>query len=279
MSNTLCIYHKDCIDGFTAASVVYRFAKYNGDEEGYSFLGAQYQDGSEKEVLERIKAGETKRVYIVDFSYPREVLHDMVKALPSANNILVLDHHKTARDDLAGLSFSRFDMEKCGARMAWEHFFPDLSIPKFIELVEDRDLWRWKYDSTKVVLAALSSYNFNLDLWQGFLDGNYEYLFGVGETILRYRHKLIDEAVERSNVQNFSGFKVPVVNNTCKDITSEIGHILCKDFPFAVTYRDLKDGRREYSLRSDENGLDVSVVARSHGGGGHKHAAGFIGEK
>ena len=32
---------------------------------------------------------------------------------------------------------------------------------------------------------------------------------------------------------------------------------------------------RVWSLRSDPDGLDVSQIAKAHGGGGHPHAAGF----
>jgi len=33
--------------------------------------------------------------------------------------------------------------------------------------------------------------------------------------------------------------------------------------------------QRMYSLRSAEDGEDVSVIAKHYGGGGHQHAAGF----
>jgi phosphoesterase RecJ-like protein len=34
-------------------------------------------------------------------------------------------------------------------------------------------------------------------------------------------------------------------------------------------------GLRKVSLRSGSDGIDVSVIARAQGGGGHKQAAGF----
>ncbi len=46
----------------------------------------------------------------------------------------------------------------------------------------------------------------------------------------------------------------------------------------AALIRDLGDrGRaaRKVSLRSSDGELDVSAIARKHGGGGHKRAAGF----
>jgi nanoRNase/pAp phosphatase (c-di-AMP/oligoRNAs hydrolase) len=44
--------------------------------------------------------------------------------------------------------------------------------------------------------------------------------------------------------------------------------------PFAACYWDTPAGR-VFSLRSGENGMDVSVIAQKYGGGGHKHASGF----
>ena len=45
--------------------------------------------------------------------------------------------------------------------------------------------------------------------------------------------------------------------------------------PFGACYFDRQDGKRQWSLRSTDNGVDVSEIARKRGGGGHKHAAGF----
>jgi nanoRNase/pAp phosphatase (c-di-AMP/oligoRNAs hydrolase) len=64
-----------------------------------------------------------------------------------------------------------------------------------------------------------------------------------------------------------------VVNATC--LFSEIAGELAQDEQFAACYFDRRDGKRQWSLRSDDNGLDVSAIAKAHSGGGHYHAAGF----
>jgi len=61
-------------------------------------------------------------------------------------------------------------------------------------------------------------------------------------------------------------------------LISDIGDRLCKGYPFAAMYFESKD-KRVYSLRSDEQGIDVSKVAEKFGGGGHPRAAGFIVKK
>lgn len=46
------------------------------------------------------------------------------------------------------------------------------------------------------------------------------------------------------------------------------------DHGVAACYWDTPNGR-VFSLRSTEDGPDVSEIAKSYGGGGHKNAAGF----
>jgi nanoRNase/pAp phosphatase (c-di-AMP/oligoRNAs hydrolase) len=58
-------------------------------------------------------------------------------------------------------------------------------------------------------------------------------------------------------------------------MASEAGDEMCKGKPFAATYYVDKDGMYNFSLRSSEDGIDVSEIAKVYGGGGHKHAAGF----
>jgi len=47
----------------------------------------------------------------------------------------------------------------------------------------------------------------------------------------------------------------------------------------AVLIRELsgegQQGLRKVSLRATDNDVDVSMIARTHGGGGHRRAAGF----
>jgi len=58
---------------------------------------------------------------------------------------------------------------------------------------------------------------------------------------------------------------------------SDLAHEMLKAYPqapFAAVVVDAYGGRT-YSLRSEDGRRDVSEVARSFGGGGHRNAAGF----
>jgi nanoRNase/pAp phosphatase (c-di-AMP/oligoRNAs hydrolase) len=69
------------------------------------------------------------------------------------------------------------------------------------------------------------------------------------------------------------GHRVPVANLPYT-MSSDAGHEMAKGRPFAACYWDTPEGR-VFSLRSNDEGVDVSEVAKQYGGGGHRNASGF----
>lgn len=264
----ICIYHASCQDGLAAAwAIRQRFPNV-------ICIPAQYGD-TPPPVL-------GKHVVIVDFSYPRDVLIAL-KAVTAS--LTVLDHHKSAMEDLQPLLDERiidgvFDMEKSGARLAWEWAWGlGREAPWLISYVEDRDLWRFRLDGTYEIMAWLFSYPFDLDFMTEAAKklenpGPRLEIVREGGAILRSVEKSITElldAATRSMV--IGGRKVPVANVPYA-WASQAGHVLAEGNDFAACYFDRTDGKRQFSLRS-QHGFDVSAVARLYGGGGHAAAAGF----
>lgn len=279
----LVIYHANCADGFTAAWVVRRhFMQHCGVEP--ELLAAKYGD-EPPDVSGR-------RVVIVDFSYPRDVLIEMSR---SVRSIVVLDHHKSAAADLAGLDFALFDMERSGAGLAWDWFFaegPSVTAPEsrpwLVDYVEDRDLWRWALPRSREINATLATYDFDLNRWDVYGADKPEELRDLiddGAVILRYQAREVAKHVERARpaslwVSADLAHIVPVVNATT--LISEIGNELARTYPFAVMWFQREDGRFVYSLRSaaeNPEHADVSEIAKALVGGGHKHAAGFTADR
>ena len=90
----LCIYHGNCADGFTAAWVVNRF---------FGIVGVEFHPGIYGQKPPDVDG---RNVILVDFSYKRPVLDAMLRSGDTAQalTILILDHHKTAAEDLAGIA-------------------------------------------------------------------------------------------------------------------------------------------------------------------------------
>lgn len=254
----LVIYHGACRDGFTAAWVARR--RYPGASLHAGFFNEKPPDVAGHAVL------------IVDFSYPRAVMEEMAK---EADSILLLDHHKTARDDLIGLSGTYFDMERSGAGIAWDYLFPGEARPWLVDYVEDRDLWRFRLPDSKAINAYLSALPFEFDAWSRAQAEGSERARTLGEAILAKMGQYVAEVSKNARMIDLAGYRVPAVNASPVDV-SELLDVLAAGRPFAVGWSVRFDGLFQYSLRSEAGGVDVSSVARSFGGGGHEHAAGFV---
>lgn len=275
-----CIYHDNCIDGFTAAWAVHLVYP-----TGVTFYAAKYGSKPPLHLMDH-----QTDVVIVDFSYPRDQLLLIGKV---ARSVLVLDHHKTAMEELSGFDACPstgaknnmrsgdlkvlFDMHRSGAGIAWDYFHDDRPRPKLIHLVEDRDLWKFQLRGAKELHEVLSLNDKTFETWGGThddLESDEEQVFRRGAVLLRKHRQLVNAAVENSWMMDFEGFYIPVAN-AAPNLASDVGNDLAVNHPFAMVYIDGPDGR-SVSLRSAKPvGVDVSAIAKKYGGGGHKHAAGF----
>jgi oligoribonuclease NrnB/cAMP/cGMP phosphodiesterase (DHH superfamily) len=258
----LVIYHGNCQDGFTAAWAVWRA------HPGWDFYPAKHGDPP-PDVTGKI-------VYMVDFSYKRPVILELAK---QAQDITILDHHKTAEADLVDLPdnvFVHFDLEKSGARLAWEHFHAGVLAPTIVVFVEDRDLWKFKYPNTKAYSAYLFAQPYDFNTWDGiaFLrERNLGEIYTAGEAILQKQAKDTLELLQNKFKISIAGYEVWTCNLPYT-FSSDAGHILAQGQPFGSTFY-LDGNYAHFSLRSTDDGIDVSEIAKQYGGGGHKHAAGF----
>lgn len=264
MSKPLVFYHYPCQDGFTAAWAVWK------SHPDWEFYPAKYGEPP-PDVTNR-------EVYMVDFSYKRPVILEMAKV---ARSITILDHHKTAETDLVDLPsnvFVTFDMNKSGARLAWEHFHSAEKVPELLLRVEDRDLWRFHFPDTKGLSSYLFSEEYDFETWNRLMvlgeDSNdLEEMEGYGNTVLKKQAKDTTELLQNKFKTTIAGHEVWACNLPYT-FSSDAGDILAQGEPFGATF--YLDGKfAHFSLRSTEDGADVSEIAKSFGGGGHKHASGF----
>lgn len=250
-------YHgENCRDGFGAA---YAAWKALGDR-------AIYTPVEDRETPPEHSAGDT--IYILDFSYPRDVLVDLDKEVA---DLVVIDHHDSAERQLQGLKFAIFDQSHSGAVLAWNYFHPGTPVPELLLYVEDRDLWAWKLEQSREASYAMRSYPLgDFELWEAF---DLETLKAEGEHIRRYAERAIEEdAISKAFLLDIGGAEFQVVNSPM--LRSEIPDALvAADASAAATYAD-SPGGRSWSLRSDGS-VNVARIAESLGGGGHPAAAGF----
>jgi oligoribonuclease NrnB/cAMP/cGMP phosphodiesterase (DHH superfamily) len=252
------IYHANCNDGFCAAYVLFKAFGSTANR----FYPMNYGDPIPDSLT-------SPTLYILDFSFDPDVLSQ----LAVGRKIYVFDHHKTAIEKLAGFKHPNVTLVledgKSGARITSEQLglFENHWLVRY---TEDRDLWINKLAYTEEINTALQSTPKIFSVWDQLV---LNAMIEKGQILLDAKKEVIAYHVARAEERELFGYKVLVVNATIHH--SDIAGVLAKGRPFAAVYFDRKGGIRQWSLRSSEDGVDVSALAKSVGGGGHKHAAGY----
>lgn len=276
MSDKVCIYHGNCIDGFTSAWVVRTAIGTNKRESDFQNLGRDidFVAGVYGNAPPDVTG---KTVYIVDFSYKRPIMEEIVK---KAKKVVHIDHHDTAIRDMAGFSAPNFDSlysyenTESGAMLTWKYFFPSRPVPKFILHVDDQDRWQFKLPGTREINSSISSYDYSFENWDMLISQRLDALISEGTTIERHEAKIMKELMECTvRKMKIAGHIVSVANIPYM-FGSDMCHALAKNQPFAAYYYDGPE-YRNFGLRSTEDGLHVGDVAAIYGGGGHARASGF----
>ncbi len=267
MINIKVLYHGNCFDGKAAA-----WAAWRKFRDKAIYIPVNY---GEIGFPPELSLTRNEEVYILDFSYKRDhifYINERVKKL------VVLDHHKTAEKELAGLEYCIFDMNKSGARLAWEYFHPNQEVPTLIRYIEDRDLWRKVLPHTEEINAYIQSFPQDIQVYELLshnLDEDFVGCSLQGQAIERYKNTMVEVICKRAVLVPWGKGLVPVANTPI--LMSEVGHKLCEmypDSPFSAYYFQRDEGVRQWGLRSVGD-FDVSEIAKSYGVGGHKNAAGF----
>lgn len=300
----LVIYHDNCADGFGAAFAAW--LKF-GDEAEY--FACQYGIVKSTEDVNNLPEIGNREVYILDFSLPKEVMDWLFKV---SNKVVWLDHHKTAfemwcgkyypgmfwvnYEDVPDNAIIMLNDNKSGAMIAWEYFHPDKEIPMLIRHIDDYDRWQFKIEGTKAFMRALWSYApWSFEQWntmfydpysgaKEYCDMGREQLISEGSAILRAHDQNVQAVVNGGSrsckiskhlISMEAGFEVGLAANCPQHLASDVGHQLAtQSGTYGLLWFLNKEGKCLCSLRSNGD-YDVSSIAKSFGGGGHKNAAGF----
>jgi hypothetical protein len=273
MRGPLVIYHGNCMDGFGAAWAAHY--TFQGNAE---YLPAVHGQANDVEPLSaRVR---NRDVLILDFSYPRHFLNELAT---EARSLVVLDHHKTAQQDLEGFEGALFDMNRSGAGITWDTLNQDApGRPPLIDYIEDRDLWRFALPDSKAINAWIGCVDFTFEAYDELsvdLMVRPREVRLRGEAVLRKVERYVTEMAKQARFVTFGGHSVPSVNAPYINTSELVGHLAehpqdGEHVPFAIGWFRDHEGVFRYSIRS-RGDFDVSALAKQYGGGGHKNAAGF----
>ncbi|WP_315388722.1 DHHA1 domain-containing protein [uncultured Stenotrophomonas sp.] len=297
----LVIYHHNCADGFTAAWAVrqamdadFHPGVHSDPAPDVSGRDVILVDFSYPPAVMRALQQLARSILVLDHHKSAEAdLPDFGNAFPGNEAPVVwrmdgadwdgcrtwpqVQAAQRADEERGGdfcMIYALFDMNRSGAGIAWDFFHPGKARPALLDHVEDRDLWRFALHGTREIQAALFSYPYRFEVWDQLMLAPVFELYQQGLCIERKHHKDVAELVQVAKRQMVIGhYSVPVASLPYT-LASDAGHLMAKGQPFAACYYD-KDGGRVFSLRSTDQGVDVSEVAKLYGGGGHARAAGF----
>jgi len=222
-------------------------------------------------------------VAFVDIAPARDELQELAGV---AGQVVILDHHVTARDRLASDAslvndleaeghVLHFDLGHSGAVLAWHYFHPDEEVPELLRYVEDQDLWNWALPDSDAVNAAIASYPRESEVWDRLASEPIEALVEQGKPILRANRMEVERRLEHARPVALGTKRIEAVNASTN--RSEIGHQLARRAQYGdqwgLVYR--VEGTEVYGTLYSIGDLDVSQVALGYGGGGHKNASGF----
>ncbi|MBW2692839.1 MAG: hypothetical protein JRE57_09425 [Deltaproteobacteria bacterium] len=266
------IFHAGCPDGFGAAWAARRTW---GDDARY--IPRSHDDDFDPERFEN------ELVVFADISLTNPLLRRLGEV---AGELLVLDHHLTARDHFASdpslenaLTANGhrvyFDLEQSGAMLAWNHFHPDEPAPDLLRYVQDQDLWNWELPESEEINAAIGSYPRRHDDWDKLAARPIGSLADEGRPIVRANRIEVARALAHAHPVAIGSVRIEAVN--ARHPRAEIGHELATRAkygqPWGIVYR-VVGSRVDCSIYSLGD-CDASAIATRFGGGGHRNASGF----
>ena len=269
-------YHKNCPDGIGGLWVA----------NHYQEIPIHYPlPAGENPEIDHLHG---KRILFVDVCPQVDFI---LSTIPIVQKMTILDHHKTSKEMVDTIVQENipnlevvFDMERSGATIAWDYFFPEKPCPFFIRYIEDKDLWKWKLEYSQEINFALQDH-LNLKEFTLFLEeetNSFQKLLQEGKIVKEENDEKIRRIASNARTSSFrcdeQTYHVMIVENTDRSLTSDVGNYLCESYPeidFAViTFQ--KPDYCSVSLRGIKGKCpDLSEIAKHYGGGGHASASGM----
>jgi oligoribonuclease NrnB/cAMP/cGMP phosphodiesterase (DHH superfamily) len=270
----ICIYHKNCIDGTTAAAIVW------SKDKNCALIPLNYNYATENLISITNLIEPDTIIYIVDFSLKE---NDYEILLKSAKKIINIDHHVGAKDKINSIlkKYNNieyiYDENKSGAGLTLSYFYKDKKS-KLVDLVEDRDLWKWKYNKeTKYLNSYLYMFINNPKKIEKFLFSDIEDLIKKGGIISEYQDFLVKNFIEKNESIYLKIGNYYIKGYNTQFFQSEIGDILSSEYKIPIALYNISGDNVYISFRSkDGQNPSALELAGLLGGGGHKNAAGTI---
>jgi oligoribonuclease NrnB/cAMP/cGMP phosphodiesterase (DHH superfamily) len=211
-------------------------------------------------------------VVLADHSISWDLVPTVEAHIAAGGGFTMLDHHKSAIG-LATHPWATVDLARSGAGLLYDFVGRPPAVADFAGLVEDHDLWRHS-DPRSAQLAALLGLlghdrfieRFTRDPRVDFTEG--ELLLMEVET--RRREDYIERKLTQAELVERGGRRWAIC--FAEQYQSDLAEALMERLGAGAT-AIVNASKATVSLRGRD--VDVSLIARRFGGGGHARAAAF----
>jgi len=286
MSKKCCVYHSIDLDGWMSAAIVKHF--FNGMED-VDFIGYNY--GNPIPDL-----GAYNNVIMCDISFPENEMNLLIGDSPKNDRFIWCDHHVSAisnpniKENWAK-GFRSVNLSAC--ELTWKYFFPNKEMPEIVRLLgrydcfghkgteEELKVLEFQYGSRQCITNYEEAYTELLYSLQNYPVKSEVVIHESGKSIYKYlctearqsyKNRFTvyfgDYAFCCINKERFNpiNFGIQYHNDKADDIYFYDG-VACFHY---------QNNKWNFSLYNDNGHVDVSLIAKGFGGGGHKGAAGFV---
>lgn len=312
MERVIIYYHSADLDGLCSGAIA-KMAMMDKQEKNHqklpiTMVGVDYplSEVLEKTVLDQAV---NATVIIVDFCFSPSTMQELNIL---AEELIWIDHHVSSIQGVSskmgsiGAIKGKQEVGKAACELAWEYFYHFMPMLPQVQLLGMYDTFRHKkpldgedgfvdhvmpfqlYSRTQ--LTGIEEF-FTTGFFAGeFLIEEGEEWMNLGNAMNIYRKSALKKAA------GINGKLSLVINGTTHDILGKFFVINSNEFSSAVSdhltdevkstingtivWAMLPNGGIRYGFYKEilnlDQGQDLSLVAKSIGGGGHKHAAGAV---
>ncbi len=227
-------------------------------------------------------------VYMADFGL--QPFEQMVR-LNASCKLIWIDHHISAIESYIASGEVIPGVQEVGkgaCELTWEYIYPDRVMPRFIHLLGRYDVWdhsnAWKWDNEILPLQyglRLEETDPSMDwkLWKMLFwadDAVYENAIEKGIVILAHsahgNARYMRSHAYEIQFENLRALVVNVGNISSTFFESMYGP---NKHDIMIAYSYIRGQFWGVTLYSDKPEVNCAALAKKHGGGGHKEAAGF----
>ena len=263
----MLVIHHDDLDGKCAAAIM----QYAQPSKSVEFYPIQYGDDFSPDITK------DRVVAILDFSFKPDV---MSKIVENAERVIWCDHHKTAKDynyNVDGFcDFSEKGLAGCECTWKWCFGDSQRQVPKAVTLIGDYDAWRHEHaPETTQFYEGLKTFQEPLtELWQILFDEKASIIQSIidrGDICIQYRDQYCQHLLSKYSYQTSIDGVNAIALNVQSFGSNAFGEAF-HEYPICIAY--IYNGS-QYVVSLYSKSVDVSLIAKKFGGGGHKGAAGF----